>query len=154
MDKRLEGLKMMPVGFRPDDPAAGARPLLLPPKATEGWYHGPAYPSMDERMMEWLKSLGPALEPNPPGTPRGPVPGGPGLMMPPGPAMGYPLEGRRRMPPGQSDLPAWAMPAEPDLVIPEVGPERPWLTEQQLDAIMGKRTKKIEIQKKRGHFDV
>ena len=24
--------------------------LLLPPKATEGWYHGPAYPSMEERM--------------------------------------------------------------------------------------------------------
>ena len=93
--------------FRPDSPAPSPPYGAVMPPGPEGWYQGPSDPPLDQRIMEWLKTLPkpaprPERPPGPPSMPMAPgedvIPGSPGR---PWPQMGEPghLESRRRMRP-------------------------------------------------------
>lgn len=99
------------IAMRGNDPMSGNRPMQLPPTVGgfDNWYQGPAYPSLEDRFNEYLKTLPQA----PPATTSPTPPGFPGGV-------------------------AGAMPQTPQLMPLQEGPPGvPRLTPEQLDAIQG-----------------
>jgi hypothetical protein len=143
-----------PVSMRGNNPAPPQ--LSLPPKAEEGWYQGPAYPPLQQRIEDYLKAL-----PTPPPTTSQMAP----PSMPGGGHGGYPLEGRTRMDslPGNDFMPGGipggpmpvpAVPYPQWMPSPPMRGEIPRLTPEQLDVILGKPAKKIEIMPIGRQFDI